>query len=73
MLWYKLMPRGGQQIAFVYEIEVGAEHRRRGYAREVFRLLEQHAAEQGATAVQLHVFGHNHPARAFTKVWASNP
>ncbi|AFD27768.1 GNAT family N-acetyltransferase [Deinococcus gobiensis] len=64
VLWYKLMQRGGQKIAFVYEIEVGAEHRRRGYAREAFWLLEQHAAERGATAVQLHVFGHNHPARA---------
>ncbi|WP_082506146.1 GNAT family N-acetyltransferase [Deinococcus sp. Leaf326] len=64
VLWYKLLQRGSQQIAFVYEIEVGAEHRRRGYAREAFRLLEHHAAERGATAVQLHVFGHNHSAQA---------
>lgn len=64
VLWYKLVQRGGRRLAFVYEVEIGAEHRRRGYAREAFGLLEEHAAQRGAAAVQLHVFGHNHPARA---------
>lgn len=64
VLWYKLQQRGNERVAFVYEIEIGVDHRRRGYASEAFRLLEQHAAAQGATSIQLHVFGHNHAARA---------
>jgi len=64
VLWYKLQPRGNERVAFVYEVEIGADHRRKGYASEAFRLLERHAADQGATGIQLHVFGHNHAARA---------
>jgi len=51
-------------VAFVYEIEIGTDHRRKGYASEAFGLLEHHAAAKGATGIQLHVFGHNHAARA---------
>jgi ribosomal protein S18 acetylase RimI-like enzyme len=64
VLWYALRDRGGVRSAFVYEIEVWADHRRRGYATQAFGLLEQDAARRGAGSIQLHVFGHNHGARA---------
>ncbi len=64
VLWYALRGEGRQTSAFVYEIEVGAEYRRRGYATAAFTLLEQDAASHGAGSIQLHVFGHNTGARA---------
>ena len=63
VLWYALRDRGGVRSAFVYEIEVNAHYRRRGYATQAFGLLEQDAARRGAGSLQLHVFGHNHGAR----------
>lgn len=67
VLWYALQTRGGTRTAFVYEIEVYEPYRRRGYATQAFRLLEQDAATHGATNIQLHVFGHNSGARALYK------
>lgn len=64
VLWYALRERGGTRSAFVYEIEVLADYRRRGYATQAFALLEQDAARRGAGSLQLHVFGHNSGARA---------
>ncbi|MFC4453325.1 GNAT family N-acetyltransferase [Deinococcus sonorensis] len=64
VLWYALRTNGGEPSAFVYEVAVFPQFQRRGYASEAFRLLDRHAAAQGASRVRLHVFGHNHPARA---------
>ncbi|GGR22859.1 hypothetical protein GCM10008957_38650 [Deinococcus ruber] len=64
VLWYALRQNGSQVSAFVYEIEIYPDYRRRGYATRAFELLEQDAAGHGAGSVQLHVFGHNHVARA---------
>ncbi|ULH14789.1 GNAT family N-acetyltransferase [Deinococcus sp. KNUC1210] len=64
VLWYALRQNGPQIVAFVYEIEIYPDHRRLGHATRAFELLEQDAAKHGAGSVQLHVFGHNHGARA---------
>ncbi|GGJ88314.1 GNAT family N-acetyltransferase [Deinococcus aquiradiocola] len=64
VLWYALRHEGHRTSAFVYEIEIHAPYRRRGYATQAFTLLEQDAAARGATNIQLHVFGHNTGARA---------
>ena len=64
VLWYALRQSGPQVSAFVYEIEIFPGFRRQGYATQAFGLLEQDAAQHGAGSVQLHVFGHNHGARA---------
>ena len=57
--WLAVEPRG----AFVYDIKVFEEFRRRGYAEGAMRLLEAVAREQGATKILLHVFGYNAGAR----------
>jgi ribosomal protein S18 acetylase RimI-like enzyme len=64
VLWYALRDEGAGRTAFVYEVEIGPEFRRRGYATQAFALLEHDAARHGAGNIQLHVFGHNVAARA---------
>jgi ribosomal protein S18 acetylase RimI-like enzyme len=63
VLWFALRSRAGQQQAFVCDVVIFEEFRRRGYARRAFELLEGRARELGATSIGLHVFGHNGAAR----------
>ena len=58
-LWFALEPRG----AFIYDLLVFERFRRRGYAEQAMRLLEQVAREKGARKLLLHVFGDNRGAR----------
>jgi ribosomal protein S18 acetylase RimI-like enzyme len=50
--------------AFIYDIEVRAEHRRRGYGQEILDAGAVAARALGADALGLNVFGHNEGARA---------
>ena len=63
ILWFALRGQGGEQMAFVYDVRIFEEFRRRGYASQAFQLLEERAAELGASSIGLHVFGHNTAAR----------
>ena len=63
LLWFAVQERAGQAIAYVYEVEVMPEHRRKGHARRAFQALESRAAELGLAGIALHVFGHNSGAR----------
>lgn len=51
-------------IAFVYDLAVAPEHRRRGYAMGAMKAAEQVAIAHGANRIGLNVFGHNPGARA---------
>ena len=64
VLWYALRGEGERTSAFIYEIEVFEPYRRQGYATQAFAALDLDAASNGARSIQLHVFGHNHGARA---------
>ncbi len=50
--------------AFIYDIEVREEQRRRGYGREVLDAGARAALDLGATTLGLNVFGHNEGALA---------
>lgn len=63
-LWFVAKERGSRKIAYVYDIYVKPECRRRGHAFRAFQALEQEVASLGLSGVALHVFGHNHAARA---------
>jgi RimJ/RimL family protein N-acetyltransferase len=63
-LWFAAQERAGQRIAYVFDVVIAAEHRRRGYALLAFRALEDEAVRLGLDGIALHVFGHNHAARA---------
>jgi ribosomal protein S18 acetylase RimI-like enzyme len=50
--------------AFIYDIEVAPEQRRRGYGREILDAGARAAVDLGAEVLGLNVFGHNDGARA---------
>lgn len=66
-LWFAVRDRGGRPRAFVYDVQIHAQFRRRGYGTQAFQALEEKVRGLGLTTVYLHVFGHNHPARAMYK------
>ena len=73
VLWYVLRNRPQGVSAFVYDFEIFEDHRRRGHATRAFALLERDASARGAASIQLHVFGHNHAARALYQELGFHP
>ncbi len=63
ILWFAVIPRAGRKAAYVYDVAIGEEHRRKGYASEAFQLLEKRARSMGLAGIALHVFAHNRAAR----------
>jgi ribosomal protein S18 acetylase RimI-like enzyme len=63
-LWYTIVEQDGKRQFFVMDIQVYDEYRRRGYGTQAFRMMEEKAREMGITTISLHVFEHNHSARA---------
>ena len=63
-LWFAVKTKFGLPIAYVYNVEIDPEHRRKGYALEAFLALEKEVATLGLHGAALHVFGHNTAARA---------
>lgn len=63
VLWFGLHEQASEQQAFVYDVVIFEEFRRRGYARQAMQLLEERAADLGADSISLHVLGHNQAAR----------
>uniref|UniRef100_A0AAU2JLP6 GNAT family N-acetyltransferase n=1 Tax=Streptomyces sp. NBC_00049 TaxID=2903617 RepID=A0AAU2JLP6_9ACTN len=55
-----LAPEG--EGSYVYDIEVGAEHRGRGHGRQLMLLAERTALAEGHRLLALHVFTDNTPA-----------
>ena len=62
-LWWTESDKAGRREAYVFQVEIEEQARRRGYARAAFRELERIARERGVQQLALHVFGHNHGAR----------
>jgi ribosomal protein S18 acetylase RimI-like enzyme len=61
-VWIALdRPRPG--AAWIYDIEISAEQRGKGYGRALLQAAEEQAQQRGATAMGLHVFGANTVAR----------
>ncbi|HEV2317647.1 MAG TPA: GNAT family N-acetyltransferase [Thermoplasmata archaeon] len=63
-LWYAFRHEGPRTDLYVYWVGIDEAHRRRGYARETFALLEPAARQHGAGRILLHVFGDNLAAMA---------
>lgn len=62
ILWIGMRDRGGRPHAFILDIEVAADQRRKGYGRELMHATEREARRLGADSVGLHVFGFNDAA-----------
>jgi ribosomal protein S18 acetylase RimI-like enzyme len=58
-VWYKLEQKHGSCSAYVYDLEVKPEHRRKGHAWRALKALELLATESGATSIGLNVFANN--------------
>lgn len=64
MIWFavKSGPRG--KYAFIYDFNVFPEFQGKGYGAAALRALEEQVKKQNLSEIELHVFGHNHTARA---------
>ena len=62
ILWIGMRERGGRPHAFILDIEVAADQRRKGYGRELMHATEREARRLGAGSIGLHVFGFNDAA-----------
>jgi ribosomal protein S18 acetylase RimI-like enzyme len=64
MLWFAVEEREAGSRAFLYDIRIEEAYRHRGYGTQALQALEAKVRELGLTRITLHVFGHNHLARA---------
>jgi RimJ/RimL family protein N-acetyltransferase len=64
VLWISPRDSGAGRSLWIYDILVDERFRRRGYASRILELVDDKARELDAGKVELHVFGHNHGARA---------
>ena len=64
VLWFAVVDWGSGLQAFVYDFEIDEPYRRRGYATRALQALEEKVIALGLPTISLHVFGHNHAARA---------
>jgi ribosomal protein S18 acetylase RimI-like enzyme len=63
-IWLALEHKHGFVSAYVYDLEIKPEFRRRGHAMRALQALEPIAAAAGATGIGLNVFSHNADAQA---------
>lgn len=59
ILWIGMRERAGRPHAFVLDVEVAADQRRRGFGRQMMLAAEREASRRGADSIGLHVFGFN--------------
>lgn len=64
MVWIGVHVQAGRRTAFVYDVAVHPDQRRKGHAERAFGALEEACRELGLGGIGLHVFGHNEGARA---------
>ena len=59
-----MVNRGGRRQAFIYDFRTLDEFHRQGYGTQAMIALEDEVRKLGIDTIGLHVFGHNHAARA---------
>jgi GNAT superfamily N-acetyltransferase len=63
MLWLHVAPKSDGLHAFVFDIEVRQEVRRKGYGRAILETAEEWCRKRDVVSIGLSVFGFNLPAR----------
>jgi GNAT superfamily N-acetyltransferase len=63
LTWLAVLKNVNQTKAWVYDLLIYPEQRRKGYGEQTMRLLEAQARQLGAARIELHVFGSNAVAR----------
>jgi ribosomal protein S18 acetylase RimI-like enzyme len=64
IIWLARIMQGTKPIMFIYDFRIDEAHRRKGYGEQAMRAAEVRAKAFGYDTIALHVFGHNHAARA---------
>ena len=64
MIWLARIMQGTHPIMFIYDFRIDEPFRRKGYGEQAMRAAEEQAKVLGFDTIALHVFGHNHAARA---------
>ena len=64
ILWFAVDDGRAEPSAYIYDIRIREEFRGKGYGTQAMRALEEKVKEFGVMRIALHVFGHNHAARA---------
>ena len=64
VLWFAIVQRLDQRVAYVYDVTVAQPYRRQGHAARAFLALQDDAKQRGLAGIALHVFGQNTGARA---------
>jgi ribosomal protein S18 acetylase RimI-like enzyme len=64
VLWFAAKERAGRTVAYVYNIEINRDHRRKGHATRALLAMEGEVRALGLAGIELHVFGHNPGAHA---------
>lgn len=63
MVWFAVTAKRLVRSAFIFDLKIREELRRKGYGRNVMERVEELVQEMGINTVGLHVFGYNHAAR----------
>jgi ribosomal protein S18 acetylase RimI-like enzyme len=64
LVWLNITERPTGPKAFVYDVRVRPEQRRRGYGRAIMLAAEDRCRDRGAESLSLNVFGGNQAARS---------
>jgi ribosomal protein S18 acetylase RimI-like enzyme len=63
-IWFARYEEGGNAFAFIYDLIIFEQFRRRGYGTQAMLALEEKVKEVGLDTIALHVFAHNQTALA---------
>ncbi|MGM9986110.1 MAG: GNAT family N-acetyltransferase [Bacillaceae bacterium] len=61
MIW---LGKQTDEQGFIYDFSIEDKYRGNGFGKEAMKLVEQEGKKVGLKKIGLHVFGHNHAARA---------
>ncbi|WP_147432410.1 GNAT family N-acetyltransferase [Pararobbsia silviterrae] len=61
-IWIGIVTNKQRRTAYVFDVQIAAAHRRRGFATSAFRAVEARVRELGLTEIGLHLFGYNEAA-----------
>lgn len=64
ILWMAKKLDGQKPYTFIYDIELTAENRGKGFGKKLMQLAEDETRNLGCFSIGLHVFGHNKVATA---------
>jgi ribosomal protein S18 acetylase RimI-like enzyme len=63
-MWFGIREDPGRAFAALYDFVILEPYRRQGHGTQALLALEEQVRGLGLDAIWLHVFGHNHAARA---------